>query len=341
MVAVPEPVRTTAKEIYAWYEQQKEEHREHLGASQIGHQCDRYLWYVFRWVNLPTFNGRLLRLFGTGKREEPRVYEELRGIGVELHTEDSGKQIECRDASGHFGGSIDGIGRGFPEAPKTWAILEVKTHGSKSYHEVASKGVETAKPQHYAQMQTYMGLMNVERALYFAVNKDTDEIYVEWVHYNEADAKALQTRATYIIARSTPPERLSNDPANWVCKMCDFYKTCHHGGWPEANCRTCSNSTPVESGQWTCGLHGFFMSADDQRKGCGDHVFIPPLVPAKPVDGGVNYVEYEARDGTTFKNGPGHTLSASLSNSTKATKLKRKAIGDNNGVPFDDPIPFD
>jgi hypothetical protein len=123
MVAVPEPVRTTAKEIYAWYEQQKEEHREHLGASQIGHQCDRYLWYVFRWVNLPTFNGRLLRLFGTGKREEPRVYEELRGIGVELHTEDSGKQIECRDASGHFGGSIDGIGRGFPEAPKTWAIL--------------------------------------------------------------------------------------------------------------------------------------------------------------------------------------------------------------------------
>ena len=82
------------------------------------------------------------------------------------------------------------------------------------------------------------------------------------------------------------------------------------------------------------------MTADDQRKGCGDHVFIPPLVPATPVDGGVNYVEYEAKDGTTFKNGPGHTLSASLSNLTKATKLKRKAIGDNNGVPFDDEIPF-
>lgn len=340
MVAVPEPVRTTAKEIYAWYEQRKEEHREHLGASQIGHQCDRYLWYVFRWVNLPSFNGRLLRIFSTGKREEPRVYEELRGIGVELHTEDGGKQIECRDESGHFGGSVDGIGRGFPEGPKAWAVLEIKTHGSKSYHDVASKGVEKAKPQHYAQMQVYMGLMGLERALYFAVNKDTDEIYVEWVHFNKNDFSALQTRATYIIARSTPPNRLSADPANWICKMCDFAKVCHYDGWPEANCRTCSHSTPVDGGRWTCGLHGKTLTGDDQRKGCGDHVFIPPLVPATPVDGGENSVTYEAKDGTTFTNGPGHDTSAGLIRAAKAAAPKRKKIADNNGVPFDDEIPF-
>jgi hypothetical protein len=297
---------------------------------------------VFRWVNLPTFNGRLLRLFGTGKREESRVYDELRGIGVELHTDDGGKQIECRDASGHFGGSIDGIGRGFPEGPKSWAILEIKTHSSKSYHDVASKGVETAKPQHYAQMQVYMGLMDVERALYFAVNKDTDEIYVEWVHFNKPDFNALQTRATYIIARSAPPERLSNDPANWVCKMCDFYKTCHHDGWPEANCRTCSNSTPIEGGKWTCSLLVGTIDASLQRVGCGNHVFIPPLVPATPVDGGENYVEYEAKDGTTFKNGPGFDTSAGLIRSAKSVpKNRKKMVGDNNGVPFDDPIPFD
>ena len=341
MVAVPEPVRTTAKEIYAWYEQRKEEHREHLGASQIGHQCDRYLWYVFRWVNLPSFNGRLLRVFSTGKREESRVYDELRGIGVELHTDDGGKQIECRDASGHFGGSIDGIGRGFPEGPKSWAILEIKTHSAKSYHDVASKGVEKSKPQHYAQMQVYMGLMDVDRALYFAVNKDTDEIYVEWVHFNKADFDALQTRATYIIARNTPPAKLSADPANWVCKMCDFYKTCHHGGWPEANCRTCSHSTPVDGGQWTCGLHYKTLTAADQRKGCADHVFIPPLVPANPIDGGENFVEYQKDDGTTFKNGPGFETSAGLIRSAKAATPRRKKIADNNGVPFDDPIPFD
>jgi hypothetical protein len=87
-------------------------------------------------------------------------------------------------------------------------------------------------------------------------------------------------------------------------------------------------------------LHSKTLTADDQRNNCGDHVFIPPLVPATPVDGGENYVEYQAKDGTTFKNGPGFEPSEMLLKSAKAATAKRKKIGDNGGVPFDDPIPF-
>lgn len=341
MVAVPAPTRTTASEIYAWYERRKEDFRDHLGASLIGHHCDRYLWLTFRWVELPQFNGRLLRIFSTGKREEPRIYEELRGIGVELHTEDAGKQIECRDESGHFGGSVDGIGQGFPEAPKTWAVLEIKTHSSKSYHEVRTKTVKEAKPQHYAQMQTYMGLMKLDRAMYMAVNKDTDEIYTEWVHFDRKVFESLMDRAKRTINMTAPPGRISDDPANWQCKMCDFYKFCHHDGLPAVNCRTCSHSTPVDKGMWKCGLHNKWLTGEMQRDGCHDHIFIPPLVPANPIDGGENYVEYQAKDGTTFKNGPGFEPSEMLLKSAKAATPKRKKIGDNGGVPFDDPIPFE
>ncbi len=209
MPQVPASQHSTGAAVIQWRARLPQEHREHLGASLIGHACDRHIWYSFRWAATPTWDGRMLRLFDRGKREEAVVAEELRGIGVELHTDENGKQIECRDESGHFGGSVDGIGRGFPEAPKSWAILEVKTHSAKSFTDLKKNGVGESKPAHYAQMQSYMGLLGVERALYFAVNKDNDEIYTEWVHFDEDAFKAMQARARRIIDAGEPPAKLS------------------------------------------------------------------------------------------------------------------------------------
>ena len=63
-------------------------HRWHLGASLIGHECERYLWYVFRWCFSPKFNGRMQRLFNRGHREEERYIEWLKGIGFQVWTDD-------------------------------------------------------------------------------------------------------------------------------------------------------------------------------------------------------------------------------------------------------------
>jgi len=59
-------------------------HRNHLGASQIGHECKRYLFLVFRWAKREKFTGRKLRLFDRGHREEDRFIEWLRGIGAKV-----------------------------------------------------------------------------------------------------------------------------------------------------------------------------------------------------------------------------------------------------------------
>jgi len=58
--------------------------RSHLGASLIGHECKRYLWFTFRWVYHHKFSGRQQRLFNRGHREEARFLEWLRGIGCEV-----------------------------------------------------------------------------------------------------------------------------------------------------------------------------------------------------------------------------------------------------------------
>jgi CRISPR/Cas system-associated exonuclease Cas4 (RecB family) len=321
MAQVPASQHTTGEAIVKWRAREKQEHREHLGASLIGHACDRHIWLSFRWAMTPSWDGRMLRLFDRGKREEAVVAEELRGIGVDLHTHDGDKQIECRDESGHFGGSVDGIGRGFPEAPKTWAILEVKTHSAKSFTDLKKVGVAESKPQHYAQMQSYMGLLKLERAMYLAVNKDNDELYTEWVHFDEDAFKAMQERARRIIDSKTPPAKLSEDPAHWQCKGCPFFSVCHEQKVAEVSCRTCCHATPVAAGAWHCDVHGTARNKGEQRSACEQHLFIPDLVPfGEAVDGGVAHIEYRHREtGKTFINGVSGYSSKELSASAAGT----------------------
>lgn len=64
-------------------------HRTHLGASLIGRECERYLWYVFRWVYHKKHTGREQRLFNRGHREEDRFVEWLTAIGATVSTEDT------------------------------------------------------------------------------------------------------------------------------------------------------------------------------------------------------------------------------------------------------------
>jgi CRISPR/Cas system-associated exonuclease Cas4 (RecB family) len=320
MAELPERQHSTATRVEQWRGSQPQEHRAHLGASVLGHDCSRNLWYLFRNALLPTFSGKLLRVFLRGKNEEAVVFDELRAIGVELHTEMDGKQIDCRDESGHIGGSVDGIGKGFPEAPNTWAVLEIKTHAAKSFNDMVKHKVQASKPQHFAQMQVYMGLLGIDRALYFAVNKDNDDLYTEWVHFDPAAFDGLIKRGRSIIDLTEPPQRLSEDANHWQCRYCQHHALCHQKRVAETNCRTCVHSTPGERGTWHCARHDKVLSRDEEMSACEQHLLIPALIPyATPVDGNDNYVEYtHDATGKTFRNGVGGLSSREISACTES-----------------------
>jgi len=40
-----------------------------LGASVIGHECNKYIWLNWRYAIMPDFPPRVLRLFDRGHRE--------------------------------------------------------------------------------------------------------------------------------------------------------------------------------------------------------------------------------------------------------------------------------
>lgn len=85
--------------------------REYIGASVIASECERALWYDFRWYRRPSFPGRIHRRFTTGDLYEARVVEHLRSIGLSV----ADTNPRARNRKGQWAaelGSLGGILRG-------------------------------------------------------------------------------------------------------------------------------------------------------------------------------------------------------------------------------------
>ena len=294
MVDISNVVDSTINRIYKSYEDNENPRfGVRLGASQIGEECSKMLWLSFRWVVPSKFEvpkrstkqvGQMLKLFERGQDEEERFIRDLKRVGIELKSfTEEGEQIRTDLLGGHFGGNVDGVGRGFLEAPKAWHIVEYKTHNDKSFQHLKKHGVQKSKPTHYAQMQTYMLGLGVNRGFYFAVNKNDDELYQERIEFDEIYANKLLKKAENIIFDYAPSPGISDTPDYYMCKMCRYTKVCHKKEKPIRNCRTCAHSTPLKTGGWYCEEFNKGITKEEQEKGCSDHRYLPTLI-GTPID---------------------------------------------------------
>lgn len=237
------------------YRQDDSPFRSHMGASGIGRECARAVWYDFRWATKPAFTGRMLRLFNRGHLEEGRMIALLLACGFQVYQQDeNGQQFRISSYGGHFGGSGDGVVVGIPDLPPgTPSLLEFKTHNDNSFKALKKEGVRAAKLEHFVQMQVYMRRMGLQFALYVAINKNDDEIYAEIVSLDSAFADQFIERAHKIIPmRNAAPDKISKSPGWKACSWCDHKPVCHLRAAPERNCRTCKHSEPREDGTWWC-----------------------------------------------------------------------------------------
>lgn len=276
------------------YRTDEDGHRSHMGASQLGQECARAVWYNFRWGTKSSFPGRVLRLFNRGHLEEARFIALLLMIGCEVFQQDeNGKQYRISFADGHAGGSGDGVALHVPDLPAgTAALCEFKTHSEKSFIEMAGalkdwrlhledpqrnpfkgNGLREAKFEHYVQMQLYMHKMGLAAGLYFAVNKNTDDLYAEIITVNRAIAEQFMNRGEKLVWSTSPPEKLSKSPGFFKCRFCDHAPICHLGKAPDVNCRTCAFSTPVPDGNggWHCTKFDNAIDKATQLKGCPEY----------------------------------------------------------------------
>ena len=306
MPKLPE-IDSTIKRIYDHYQQQGDSQtpRPYLGASILGHECERALWYIFRWAysnkvtcyKVDDHSGRIYRLFKTGHREEARIIEDLRNIGLTVHDVDPnhGRQFRVEQFGGHFAGHMDGVILGLVESPKTWHVFEAKTYSVKRFKELTEKGVKESAPTYYAQCQIYMGLTGLTRTFFLAVEKDTEQFYMERLKFDKQAFEALLEKARRVIFADHAPEKISKDPSFYKCKMCDARPICHGSrDFPKMNCRTCMHVTPEQNGSWTCSLLDKTLSYDDQLKGCINHLTNPTMVNSAVAQADNNAIYYQS-----------------------------------------------
>lgn len=228
--------------------------RAHLGASIIGKKCQRELVYGFRHMHRKRFDGRMLRLFNRGHKEEFRFVEWLRGIEAKVwELSEDGKQFRMSYVDGHYGGSLDGIA----VMPERYMLdfpflLEMKTHNDRSFKRLVKDSVRMAKPEHWQQMCNYGYSYELQYAIYMAVNKNDDDLHIEVLELDHNVGKANVEKAMSTVGADTLPPKIAANPSYDSCKYCDMSGICHSGEPVDVNCRSCSKAVAVADAQWFC-----------------------------------------------------------------------------------------
>jgi len=172
--------------------------RDYLGGSRIGEPCARRLAYELTPVDDgKEFDGRLLRIFDAGHQFEDLTIRWLQAAGFDLRTRGrDGRQYGFSVAGGRLRGHIDGVVVTGPDVGIIWpALFEHKALKQSSWTDLVKHGLRRSKPVYFAQCQLYLAYMQLEVALFTAMNKDTQELYHEVVPFDPAEAQKLSDKA--------------------------------------------------------------------------------------------------------------------------------------------------
>lgn len=241
------------------------EHRSYVGLSQIGHSCPRYLQYIHYWAFDSSYNVRIQRLFNVGHNAEDSMIADLKTQGIKVNQ----REFPITGFSGHFQGHIDGICSSEGGQPK---LVEFKTHNDKSFKDLLKKSVKGSKPVHYSQMQAYMGYLELDKALYMAMNKNDSTYYFERVRFDPEHFDVLQRKEKEVILSEVLLPRIGTNSPTWFeCRYCDARKVCFNKIETPKNCRTCNNVHVMDDGKWVCGFTNDELSTDEQRVGCAKY----------------------------------------------------------------------
>jgi len=236
------------------------DNRGHVGLSQVGHSCHRYLQFVHYWAFNQEISTRVERLFGVGNSTEEVMTRDLLKKGIDVLDQ----QKAIIGFSGHWKGHIDGI---FDDK-----LVEFKTHNYKSFNDMVKNGVKKSKPVHYAQMIAYMGYLDLEEGLYMAYNKNDSAYYFEKVVFNKEAFEILQEKEREVILAEALLPRIGTNSQTWFeCRYCDAKNVCFKKTTASVSCRTCIHVDVLDDGVWQCSKKEYRVTEDMQRLACDDY----------------------------------------------------------------------
>lgn len=207
---------------------EKRLHRKYIGASSIGSECDRKLWYRFKGYP-EELSALALRRFEDGFSVEDRIINWIKQIdGIQLWDKDeNGEQYGFSALDGRFKGHYDGV----IKMDGTTYMLEIKA--STKLPELVKLKEKFPEDmvlkewnfEYYAQAMVYCHYANIKNHMLICADAGGRKLETIITPSNNTFAEALTVKAERIADSVFPPEK--NGTKNfWKCKMCPFYKEC-------------------------------------------------------------------------------------------------------------------
>ncbi len=204
--------------------------RDYIGASIMGHDCSRAIWYSGSGMKGRPWPVKTLLKFEDGHRTEDLMAERLRLLPfVRLHSQ------QAEVTLGFIKGHIDGVIEGLCEsgAPHVWECKAVDEDGFKKLQKAVtvhgeSDALKHWEPRYYVQAVLYMAGMGLTRHYLTVCTPGGRDFMAIRARANPAYVKTILERARRIAQSKNPPERLSNRPDHWQCKMCQYTGECHN-----------------------------------------------------------------------------------------------------------------
>ena len=190
--------------------------RQHLGLSEIGHKCPRWLWYAHHNTPSKPVEGRIIRLFRTGNIIEDAIISDLESIDIEVT--DRQREVEIVNGDIVLRGHIDGIVSG--------QLLEIKSTNEKYFKQLLKVGYEKWNPKYKAQAHVYMVLCDLEECMVVVENKNDSNLYIETLKLDRDYVTKLLIDVFAAITPDTPPDRMCPDISWYESKCCKYQEVC-------------------------------------------------------------------------------------------------------------------
>lgn len=204
----------------------KDAPRNYVGASSIGHDCARAIWYQAHGAEEGHINHRVKRIFDNGKVLESMLldYIELTTTRV-IRPNAENNWLHCSDKElPYFAGHMDAL---LFNADGPVIVLDIKTCNHLSFDKFVNNGLRHWQPKYYAQLQAYMGMTGHKYACLLAYDKDDSRLHDETIAFDEMEYAALKEKARVIYTQEIEPERINKSPLYFVCRNCSYKETCH------------------------------------------------------------------------------------------------------------------
>lgn len=209
----------------------REPRRHYLGASSVGHICERHIWLDLQGQAGVSMSWKGAWATEDGHRTEDLIIERLQSVpGVTVTDRQSG----FSDMDGKFKGHIDGIIIGILQSPGTPHLLEIKCCNETKFNKLVKlvkengekAALEAWDVQFYAQAQVYMLKFGLTRHYLVCATPGGRDVTSCRTEFNQERAKTYLSKAQRIINARQAPERIGTNKDFYICRLCSHHQDC-------------------------------------------------------------------------------------------------------------------